>query len=277
MKATLAIALSLLCATVARADDEDLGAPRDWTVSPEERAYGREIARRLGVLHAEASRAVVPGEVRAAQPGGIVTPEAGDGVGVDISLSGGMRVRRVTFPDARAAQAYVAALEQQPDGAEPFTAEVRGNQVITARGEQVRDPELAAAIRRAAWHGLTPPAKEVDATLTQVGDGAFAMTTRLSDGPIAERFQKALEAARRILAEPRPAAGLKALGPDGVRVELPSGVRAEVSRAPDGTWSAWSTRTPHEEKDATAHATAQAVAQRKTAGAAGVLDAAFKR
>lgn len=182
--------------------------------SERERAYGDQLAERLGdePLRAGKARAakvqtvrvpVDPPPAREADPPLLdaplppdsprPAPAAGRGIEVDL---GDIKVTRLRFDSPEEAQRHLSWLGAHHPG-EPVIGELRGDQVVTATGKDLTDPDLAYRVRLGLWDGLPAP-PETDAAFVDLGDGRnVAVSSRLTSGPVRDRIDALTAAGRR--------------------------------------------------------------------------------
>lgn len=214
-------------------------------LSARETAYGPGLAQRLGLTGGEVTRLQFPMPLSDVTTMGMVdtmapdvpaaptSPARSEVIGVRVDLDG-VQVDRLRFESAAEAREYMA--RHTGDGTPPTYSELRGNQVLVAKGAPVRDPEFVKKLRRSAWQGLSAPHK-TDAMGVQA-DGDMALSTRQTEGPIWDSINKAVLAARERADNP----GIDLQTPDRALVSL-NNLRAQVQSDAAGA-SAWTTTNP---------------------------------
>jgi hypothetical protein len=157
--------------------------PNRSEASAREVAYGERLAK---ALERTGAGAVKPVREQAEPWRSSLTtpPPVGNGIRLDL---GDLEVTRLKFDSPEAAQMHVHLIRGELNN--PLTAEVRGDQVVVARGPALSDPAVARRVRGSFWEGLPAP-DATDATLTHLGPGNYALSTRLTTGPLRRFIDK---------------------------------------------------------------------------------------
>jgi hypothetical protein len=149
--------------------------------SPQEAKYLRYLAQALGessdtsvvqVPYSESDLGLRPGS-----PANL-SDQVAKGVAARV---GGVDVQRLRFRSADHAQRF--AIYAAPTLETPTMVEVRGNQVVIARGERVSKPEDLERIRRAAWGVLhhAPGAPSVAGVVLSMSEFSYESRVRNED------------------------------------------------------------------------------------------------
>jgi hypothetical protein len=190
---TWTAALILAFAAGATADAQEVVTYQRGTATPRETTWANGFGgpnRALQDVHRFRMRW---------QPGtgmtGAMTPQDGQPTylaqGVKANF-GQLEVERIRFRSADEALLYAGRLDPAGDGTEVI--EVRGNQVVVMRGEEMADPRFAAAARNVAWQELGSVQGTPDLLAVRQGDSATVRSVRR--GAYDTAFDQAMEKAR---------------------------------------------------------------------------------
>jgi hypothetical protein len=217
--------LTVLIVTLALAPAA-LAQPRPRELSDREKAYGQRLAHALD------------------REGGTVTPTADELVrpldstlylptgarGIRVDLGQDLEVTRLRFKTPEDAQEFVRELLRGTPNV-PMVAELRGDQLVVARGMTLNDPDVARHVRLAMWEGLPAPSDVNDASLTRLETGS-ALSTRLKTGPLrdfVEEWNKLIRSNARHRRD-----GSRALDATRAVVDHPMGFKVRLRSDEDG-------------------------------------------
>lgn len=227
------------------------GAAAQEKLSQREKDYGAALARSLGKPKPRVSRQQFefgPVETIGATTGDrpVTRPQPPGGVptvtGISVQMDDAS-VQRLRFQTPEQAQQHLDwLLKGDFPGSRPVTGELRGNQLVLVRGDEVNDPDAAKRMTAAAWEGLPAPDGPPQAAFTQLEDGSMAVSTTLKDGALRESIDRAMSSARETQGKKLEGVDIETT-PTTAEIAFPSGFRAGLQSDEQGA-SVYTAKSP---------------------------------